>query len=101
MLESIGGCISSVWQSPVKRLALDSECGEAGYRSRTSCKRIKTTHVNGFIVYTRTRKTKLTKFYKEEDENAGLLENGMSNHLEESKPTSGITNGLGGDIYNL
>lgn len=95
MPESIGGGISSVWQSPVKRLALDGECGEAGDRSRTSCKRIKTTQVNGFIVYTRTRKTKFTKLHEEGDGNAGLLENGMSNHLEESKPTSGVTNGSG------
>ncbi|KAL9301890.1 putative histone acetyltransferase chromatin regulator PHD family [Arabidopsis thaliana] len=84
---------SSVWQSPVKRLAVDGECGEAGDRSRTSCKRIKTTQVNGFIVYTRTRKTKFTKLHEQEDENAGL-----SNHLEESKPTSGVTNGFGGDM---
>lgn len=94
--ESIGGRISSVLQSPVKRLALDGACGEAGDRSRTSCKRIKTTQVNGFIVYTRTRKTKFTKL-REEDENAGLSENGMSNHLEESKPTSGVTN-VSGDM---
>jgi hypothetical protein len=84
---------SSVWQSPVKRLAVDGECGEAGDRSRTSCKRIKTTQVNGFIVYTRTRKTKFTKLHEQEDENAGL-----SNHLEESKPTSGVTSGFGGDM---
>jgi hypothetical protein len=74
-------------------LAVDGECGEAGDRSRTSCKRIKTTQVNGFIVYTRTRKTKFTKLHEQEDENAGL-----SNHLEESKPTSGVTSGFGGDM---
>ncbi|XP_019100768.1 PREDICTED: uncharacterized protein LOC104788956 [Camelina sativa] len=92
--ESIGGGVSSVWQSLVKRMAVDGgSCGEGGDRSRTSCKRIKTTQVNGFIVYTRTRKTKFTKLH-EEDETP--LENGMSNHhhLEESKPASGgATNG--------
>ncbi|CDY70414.1 BnaAnng33600D, partial [Brassica napus] len=38
-----------------------------GERSGISCKRIKTTLVNGFIVYTRTRRTKLNKV-NEEDE---------------------------------
>lgn len=52
-----GGEISSV-----KRMALDGD-----ERSGISCKRIKTTLVNGFIVYTRTRRTKLNKV-NEEDE---------------------------------
>ncbi|XP_010505219.1 PREDICTED: uncharacterized protein LOC104782093 [Camelina sativa] len=95
--DSIGGGVSSVWQSPVKRMAVDGgSCGEAGDRSRTSCKRIKTTQVNGFIVYTRTRKTKFTKLHEEDETPGLLLENGMSNHhhLEESKPASGgDTNG--------
>ncbi|KAL1190730.1 Increased DNA methylation 1 [Cardamine amara subsp. amara] len=83
----------SVWQSPVKRMGFDGACGEAGDRSRTSCKRIKTTQVNGFIVYTRTRRTKFTKLH-EEDGNAGML-----NHLQESKPTIGVRNSSG-DIYH-
>lgn len=90
-----GSGISSNCQSPVKRLALDGACVEAGDRSRTSCKRIKTTQVNGFIVYTRTRRTKFTNKLHEEDVNAGFSDNGMSNHLEESKPTSGLTNASG------
>lgn len=88
MPELVGGgqlCGGSVWQSPVKRMGLDGTCGEGGDRSRTSCKRIKTTQVNGFIVYTRTRRSKFTKLY-EEDGNAEISENGMSNHLEESTP---------------
>lgn len=87
-----GGGISSVWRSPVKRMALvDGACGDGGDRSRTSCKRIKTTQVNGFIVYTRTRRTKFTKL-SEEDGNAGFSENiRMSDRLDESKPTTGVT----------
>uniref|UniRef100_A0A1J3CMF9 Chromodomain-helicase-DNA-binding protein 4 n=1 Tax=Noccaea caerulescens TaxID=107243 RepID=A0A1J3CMF9_NOCCA len=83
-----GGGSSSVWQSPVKRVALDGACGEGGDRSRTSCKRIKTTQVNGFIVYTRTKKTKFTKL---KDENAGFSENRVPDRLDESKPTIGVT----------
>lgn len=86
----IGGGSSSFWQSPVKRVALDGACGESGDRSRTSCKRIKTTQVNGFIVYTRAKKTKFTKL-----ENAGFSENRVSNRLDESKPTIGVTNSSG------
>ncbi|XP_018484727.1 uncharacterized protein LOC108855414 [Raphanus sativus] len=64
-----GGGISSV-----KRMALD---GDGGERSRRiSCKRIKTTLVNGFIVYTRTRRTKL---------NNTVVESSAS--LNESKPS--------------
>ncbi|CAA7042102.1 unnamed protein product [Microthlaspi erraticum] len=80
----------SVWQSPVKRMALDGACGESGDRSRTSCKRIKTTQVNGFIVYTRTKKTKFTK-RNEEDENAGFSETRVSDRPGESKPSIGVT----------
>ncbi|XP_024016835.1 uncharacterized protein LOC18027534 isoform X2 [Eutrema salsugineum] len=94
-----GGGISSVWESPVKRMALDGACGEGGDRSRTSCKRIKTTQVNGFIVYTRTRRTKFTKL-NEEDENGGLSEIRMSNHLEDSKPTTGGTVSSGDMCHN-
>ncbi|CAN8287420.1 unnamed protein product [Cochlearia groenlandica] len=68
--ESVSGLISPVWQSPVKRMA----CVESGGdMSRTSCKRIKKTQVNGFIVY--TRRTKFAKLHHGEDENnAGFLE---------------------------
>ncbi|KAF8110566.1 hypothetical protein N665_0081s0001 [Sinapis alba] len=66
-----GGGISSV-----KRTALD-----VGDMSRTSCKRIKTTLINGFIVYTRTRRTKLTNLNEEDDIRT-------SDSLEESKATT-------------
>ncbi|CAA7043789.1 unnamed protein product [Microthlaspi erraticum] len=80
--ELSGGRSGSVWQSPVKRMTLDDACGD---RSRTSCKRIKTTQVNGCIVYTRTKKTKFTKL-NEGDENAGFSETRFSD-----RPTIGVT----------
>ncbi|KAJ0259672.1 Uncharacterized protein HA466_0059920 [Hirschfeldia incana] len=73
-----GGGISSV-----KRMALDG-----GEMSRSSCKRIKTTLVNGFIVYTRTRRTKLNKL-NEEDENIGVSDDIRTlDSLDESKATT-------------
>ena len=68
-----GGEISSV-----KRMAADG-----GERSGISCKRIKTTLVNGFIVYTRTRRTKLNKV-NEEDESKPTDEVAINDPIAES-----------------
>ncbi|KAG2285447.1 hypothetical protein Bca52824_045051 [Brassica carinata] len=68
-----GGEISSV-----KRMAADG-----GERSGISCKRIKTTLVNGFIVYTRTRRTKLNKV-NEEDESKPTNEVAINDPIAES-----------------
>ncbi|XP_010527905.1 PREDICTED: uncharacterized protein LOC104805160 [Tarenaya hassleriana] len=96
--ESVSGLISGgnlsgvgfglVWESPSKRQASTSSCGDVGDCSRISCKRIKTTQVNGFIVYTRTKKTKLAQ----DGELAGTSDNKVLNRLKEPNLASGITN---------